>query len=333
MCLLLQEDADVQVSDKDKFKEVIDQRKNISDVFQMNPGKDKVIFSPEHPYFDVAKKDKEYAANNFNMPIPPVTVDGGREPFKPMDSIADVEHYAKKQLGCEYANFKGLGLDVSNSIVDEIGKIKQVFPEIDISGVGSYQKVNSLLKDEVLSFYKNSEYYKTDVEKNGVAYAEAMAKSYIRSQVANIPKDAMAVSLDAGTIKLRGTSLNLEKYNGIYFNEMHGKDIAKINKDVIMSQEMGWFTKPAKDFTYVIRHELGHRIDKLIDFEKSNLFADVSAKFSKKEIAEGLSTYGATKRVEMIAESWAEYTSTETPRPIAKEIGDKMIELYSKKFK
>jgi hypothetical protein len=70
MCLLLQEDADVQVSDKDKFKEVEDQRKNISDVFQMNPGKDKVIFSPEHPYFDVAKKDKEYAKDNFGLPIP-----------------------------------------------------------------------------------------------------------------------------------------------------------------------------------------------------------------------------------------------------------------------
>lgn len=40
------------------------------DIFKMNVGVDKYVFSPEHPYFDVAPKDKKYAENNFDLPIP-----------------------------------------------------------------------------------------------------------------------------------------------------------------------------------------------------------------------------------------------------------------------
>jgi SPP1 gp7 family putative phage head morphogenesis protein len=43
---------------------------NMDDIFKMNPGKDGYIFSPEHPYYDVAPRDREYAANNFDLPIP-----------------------------------------------------------------------------------------------------------------------------------------------------------------------------------------------------------------------------------------------------------------------
>lgn len=39
-------------------------------VTSFNPVKEKVIFSPEHPYFDVAERDRELASNNFNLPLP-----------------------------------------------------------------------------------------------------------------------------------------------------------------------------------------------------------------------------------------------------------------------
>jgi SPP1 gp7 family putative phage head morphogenesis protein len=43
---------------------------DVPDIFLMNAGKDKVIFSEKHPYFEVAKGDKELALNNFNLPLP-----------------------------------------------------------------------------------------------------------------------------------------------------------------------------------------------------------------------------------------------------------------------
>lgn len=43
---------------------------HMSDEFKMNVGKDKIVFSDDHPYFDVEKGDKEYAKKNFDLPIP-----------------------------------------------------------------------------------------------------------------------------------------------------------------------------------------------------------------------------------------------------------------------
>lgn len=42
----------------------------IDPMFQMNSGIDKYVFSPEHPYFQIEKKDRVLAAKNFNLPIP-----------------------------------------------------------------------------------------------------------------------------------------------------------------------------------------------------------------------------------------------------------------------
>lgn len=45
-------------------------KKEVPDIFRFNPGKQKIIFSEKHPYFDVAKEDKSLAKKNFNMPLP-----------------------------------------------------------------------------------------------------------------------------------------------------------------------------------------------------------------------------------------------------------------------
>ena len=44
--------------------------KTVQPEFKMNPGKDGYIFSPEHPYFEVAPKDRQDAKDNFGLPIP-----------------------------------------------------------------------------------------------------------------------------------------------------------------------------------------------------------------------------------------------------------------------
>ncbi len=43
---------------------------NVPDIFQFNPGKEKIVFSEKHPYFDVAPKDKAFAKTNFGLPMP-----------------------------------------------------------------------------------------------------------------------------------------------------------------------------------------------------------------------------------------------------------------------
>lgn len=68
---LLRQLVEGELTDKGKIKgletEVGDK---MQDIFKMNPGIDKVVFSDEHPYFDVVPKDKAFAARNFDLPIP-----------------------------------------------------------------------------------------------------------------------------------------------------------------------------------------------------------------------------------------------------------------------
>lgn len=55
-------------AERDKALEI--GKKGVDDVFQMNPYKDGYVFSPEHPYFQVAPKDVKFAQKNFDLPIP-----------------------------------------------------------------------------------------------------------------------------------------------------------------------------------------------------------------------------------------------------------------------
>jgi SPP1 gp7 family putative phage head morphogenesis protein len=74
-CRFIQVDKyeDVNITPPDKVQDAAkDIDPKMQDVFKMNPGKDKVIFNKDHPYFDVAPKDKNFAKENFGMPIPPV---------------------------------------------------------------------------------------------------------------------------------------------------------------------------------------------------------------------------------------------------------------------
>lgn len=66
----------------------------MSPVFKMNPGTDKVIFSKDHPYFQVSKKDRPFAKQNFGLPIPTEDKDNSDinyDGFK-NSALSDVAH-------------------------------------------------------------------------------------------------------------------------------------------------------------------------------------------------------------------------------------------------
>lgn len=43
---------------------------DVPPIFRFNAGKDRIVFSPKHPYFKVEPQDKDFAKNNFNLPVP-----------------------------------------------------------------------------------------------------------------------------------------------------------------------------------------------------------------------------------------------------------------------
>ena len=64
-------EEEVTITSEKQVKEVTKQLdKDVQKEFKMNSGKDGYIFSKDHQYFKVAKKDVARAKNNFGLPIP-----------------------------------------------------------------------------------------------------------------------------------------------------------------------------------------------------------------------------------------------------------------------
>jgi SPP1 gp7 family putative phage head morphogenesis protein len=64
-CDVLQSDDAVK-TDLKGFKKP----NTVPDIFLFNAGKQRIVFSKKHPYFDVADRDRDFAKLNFNLPIP-----------------------------------------------------------------------------------------------------------------------------------------------------------------------------------------------------------------------------------------------------------------------
>ena len=122
----------------------------VPDLFKMNPGKDGYIFSPDHPYFEVAPKDKEFAKENFGLPIPS-PVEEVKEPLTgltlkmaqeimPDLSVSNVEkealkNYTGKDYGQINAYFRGIKPTISDSnesIAKDLDKFLSSAPKVTV---------------------------------------------------------------------------------------------------------------------------------------------------------------------------------------------------------
>jgi len=69
-CLLKQRSDGTPTEAGQKNAKVAEVEKDMQDLFKMNPGQSGYVFGKQHPYFDVAPKDKALAQKNFGLKIP-----------------------------------------------------------------------------------------------------------------------------------------------------------------------------------------------------------------------------------------------------------------------
>lgn len=70
-CVLLQEQEGITLTPEKEVRRIDKEvTAKMDSIFLMNPGIDRYVFSPEHPYFSVEQKDRAYAMRNFDLPIP-----------------------------------------------------------------------------------------------------------------------------------------------------------------------------------------------------------------------------------------------------------------------
>lgn len=270
-----------------------------------------------------------------------VSVPKAVEPkFVSSKNIKEAEQWALDNLNIKYVNFKGLDIDVANDINQSIFNIKQVMPNIKTNGIGNAQESNKAIKQFITTEIRKSDWYIRNRDIFGERTVEYNLKKLANGSVSNVGSSTVAWSTNINKINIPGNGgvLDLSKFKGVYINQKYGKSAKYINDIVIENSNSGFYTKGAKDFGYIMSHEIGHEIDKTIGFANTNVFKEIYAREHAKgiqNVIENLSKYGATaggrashKPAEMIAEAWAEFISSPNPRPLAKEIGEAMLKQY-----
>lgn len=275
-------------------------------------------------------------------PLPEVEPVPEAPKFTPAKTIKEANEYAKRNLGAKYVDYSGLELALTNDTNAAVLKIKTALPDVRTLGLGSAQKANKAMRAEVEEAYKRGSFYQTIVRNYGPKLADASAKKFAHENVKNVGSTTLAWSTVRETIKIPGGEvLDVRKYLGVYYNEKFGTK-AILDAEAIAAQKTKWYTESAKDSGYVIAHEFGHEIDKTMDFRTSQRFRSIFLQNSgsvigRDELKNRLSGYAANARpdaleAEMIAEGWAEFVTTDSPRPLAKEIGEAMMREYYEKF-
>lgn len=126
-CVLLQEESGKVTPESEKLKAVKEVEENMQDVFKMNPGKDGYIFKDDHPYFEVAAKDKGFARENFGLPIPPADDD---KIFKGAKTIAEAKQ-RMVSVGVKNPAIDDWGIDHANQMLRAVETVpKKAIPTV-----------------------------------------------------------------------------------------------------------------------------------------------------------------------------------------------------------
>jgi len=157
LCIVLQEDSDAtltpEVEKNDTFDKV---NAEMSDTFKMNPGKDKEIFSRDHPYFDIPKKDIELAKNNFNLPIPSVESETGKQGFKEAKTIDEAKAYSET-LGIK-KDWTVVNLDARNEINKDLAELKTKYKD-ELQTLGNEKRPRAMASANAISMNFNTKYF------------------------------------------------------------------------------------------------------------------------------------------------------------------------------
>lgn len=134
-CSVLQSDASVSTDLSTKTPPT---KKEVPEIFRFNAGKEKIIFSKHHPYFEVAKSERELALNNFNLPLPKkevevVPVKG----FIPAKTTLEAEQRLLS-AGVGKVSLKGLKPDLANGVLEAVER-ESGFGNFSLNEIGTFR--------------------------------------------------------------------------------------------------------------------------------------------------------------------------------------------------
>ncbi len=246
------------------------------------------------------------------------------------NSIEKAEEFAKS-LGIDNANYRYLNLDIMNEVNKSLYDTITQFPEIlqQLCYIGTEGAYNQILRD-MKAFYKDTE---PSVFREIEAIFTRFKGRVLGKSIADA-KPSYNVLDDESFVKRYNKYLeDKHKYlskGRIRLNVKYFGNKKYYLERLQIRYEEGFFS--TNSIRHFVDHELGHSLDYLLELSTNKDIVTLFNSMTEANIKEYLSGYGSKQIGEFIAESWAEYRNSKSPRPIAKEIGEKIIELYNKKY-
>ena len=240
------------------------------------------------------------------------------ENFTPAKSIKEAEAFARDKLGIE-CSYKGVDLQCANDMNAAFQRGLDYCPAIKdrLNFVGSGQERNRQFKKEMTSFYLD------DLKKRYPGQTDSWynryAKSFANKTVGRIDGNTYAFAS-----RSRGNSPAndiINKYTGIVVNNKWGENAEAFIKALESDVKIGWHPTGCGTIASVFDHEIAHQIDYAVGLRTNRDMTALWSSLSKENVEEGLSKYGAKNINEFIAEGYAEYVNSDSPREIATKIG------------
>jgi SPP1 gp7 family putative phage head morphogenesis protein len=300
---------------------------DVPPLFRMNAGIDGYVFKEKgkdkHPYFDIAKGDKEMAKKNWNLPIPqaprPAPVVEVPKVFKPAMNIKEVEDRIK-EFGIKEVDLNGLKLDLANSVLKTI--------ELE----NTYSSLSELKSLKVFSS-RGADLGRYHINSQEITINKTTFNNYkpIESKSFVDEKNRMQAALN----DFKNKHLDNPKYNQTNVNSTISRierDISKIEDKINKNEKfvpysIGSMTNNASErIANTITHEIGH----LRDYtnknhimwngfgEKPNQEGKIVWKWDSKDIP---SQYAKTNKREYFAEWYTQYRTygeTGVPKDLLK---------------
>lgn len=229
------------------------------------------------------------------------------------------------------ADFGKLDNRTAQDIHKSVSETLEMFPDIDLRFVGSVQSRNQHIEKSLEKMYLNAyrQHYPTA--------SDADLMPFVRQQVSEDMRGfepengTIAQSLFVATPQTYGEEV-IANFNGISINERYGSDYSYFTNVRRGDVKAKW--KPAGCDTpqATVDHELGHQIAKLTnahnDYEMQEMYSRFMS-LSSTQRGEVLSGYAGESIHEFIAEGWSEYRNNPNCRPLAKNISNRLFDLYN----
>lgn len=238
--------------------------------------------------------------------------------FVEAKNIEEANAYAKDVLGLDFADYKGVDIQIANDwnkgLSESFNKMPELRKTINATGStqGRYSEEVRLKYDEIIktkqSLFQSLGYTIEEQEK----YAMRTARRF----ATKTPPGAYAYSITGGRYNL----------DGVFVSGKH--KVAELMRLLESDITAGFHPLGTGTIRSNLIHEVGHQISDMLNIFTNDQFLSMYRNLSLEDVKSGLSIYAASNKREFVAEAWSEYICSDNPRPIAKSVGDLIMKIY-----